>query len=119
MQLNHLEVGTEGKELGATPEARGADSSAIGQLIQRAGTADIGVGRRLRRRNPGDLEPLGQLARKVLGRVHPEIDLSVQERPLDLADEAGLVVMRGRSDGSRALPLGATRLVSEERPVLS
>jgi hypothetical protein len=94
VELDHLEVRAESEELGAAAEARGPDPGAFAQLLERGSLADVGIAGRLPRRDPGDLEPLRKLAREVLGRVHPEVDLAVEQRPLDLADEASLVPSR-------------------------
>ena len=49
------------------------------------------VGRVLAARNADEREPVGQLARQVLGGVDAEVDLAVEQRALDAAHEARLV----------------------------
>ena len=103
-ELDDLEVGAEREELGAAADARGPDAGALGDLGDRVAGADPDVGGVLARRDADEAEALGQLAGQVLGAVDGEVDLAVEQRPLDLADEARLVVGVAAADGPPSSP---------------
>jgi hypothetical protein len=98
-QLDDVEVGTDGEQLRAAADARGSDPRPFGNLGDRPARPDPDVGGVRTRRDAGEREALGQLTRQVLGAVDGEVDVTVEKRPLDLADEPRLVVApcRGRT----------------------
>ena len=65
----------------------------FGKVVERL-RADQRVARVLGRRHRGDHESRRQVARDVLGAVHRDVDLTGEQRVLDLLDEAGLVADR-------------------------
>ncbi len=67
--------------------SRPAPRGQLGQrrARRRSRRADLRAGDR------DELEPVGQLGRDVLGRVHGDVDLAVEQRPLELGDPARLV----------------------------
>ena len=85
------QVGPGGEELGAAAQAGGADPGALGTSSSEAPApiqASAGV---LARGHRADRQPVGQLGRKILGRVHADLGLAREQRPLDPAHETGLV----------------------------
>jgi hypothetical protein len=98
-QLDDVEVGADREQLRAAADARGSDPRPLGNLGDRLARPDPDVGRVRTRRDAGEREAVGKLPRQVLGAVDGEIDVVFEKRPLDLADEARLVVVprRGRS----------------------
>jgi hypothetical protein len=97
-QLDDVEIGADGEKLRAAADARGSDPRSLGNLGDRLARPDPDVGRVRTRRDAGEREAVGQFARQVLGAVDGEVDVAVEKRPLDLADESRLVVAprRGR-----------------------
>lgn len=100
-ELDQLEVGSERQELRAPAQARRSHACSAGNLGQRRAPPEPGVSGILAHRHADDLEARGQLTGNVLGAVDGELDLAGEQRPLDLADESGLVVEGGGSGGAR------------------
>ena len=105
-----VDIATELDDLRGPRAARGAGQRGAGCSYQ--------PGRRIRatrtrpkpqstsrgswRRDRGDRSALSQLARDVLGRVHRDVDLAGEQRPLERGGPARLVVERARRGRRRS-----------------
>ena len=93
-QLDHLEVGPHGEQLGAAAQRARPHARALAHVRRAPARRPARRSGSARRGAATIAVPVGQLARHVLGRVHGEVDLAGQQRRLERADPARLVAAR-------------------------
>src|SRR5206468_847585 len=89
--FDHVEIGPASQDLRLPAQARRTDASTLRHFAPGTDAPDVGVAWVLALQDTGDLEALGKIGGKVLGGVHPQVDLALEQRALDLLDEARLV----------------------------
>ena len=103
-QLHDLEVRPHGEQLRAAAQRRGPHPRALAAArratLGRRTSASHGH-RAPPRRRAASSQPVGQLARHVLRRVHRQVDLARHQRGLDRVDPARLVADRARAGRPR------------------
>ena len=114
-QKRDLEIGAKALHLGLAAKRGGADHCALGQVRERSDAqADECVPNILARQIAGDDEAVRQNRRQILGGMHGEIDLSLQESGVEFLREQALAaglrqrpvldgVARGLDDAERKL----------------
>ncbi len=96
-ELDELEIGAQGQELGATTRAGGAHAAGVREGVERpVRLADEGVAGVGARRDGGEREAGVELSRQVFKGVDGEVDASSGERFFDLLDEDAFAVKAGR-----------------------
>ena len=109
-QAEHLEIGARFADLQAAAQARGAHPGALGQLLgSRIAVRHERIGGRGALEDHRQAEPLGEVHRHVLHRVHGDIGTSVEHGVLELLDEQPLAADLGQRRIEDLVALGGHR----------
>ena len=102
--------GSQRRELRRSPQAARADDRPGGQLLEGACSArDEAVADVLSRGDGADRDAGRVLRRKVLERVHGDVDLAVAKRALELGGEKALAADRGQRLPGVLRPVAGSR----------
>lgn len=112
VQVDNVQIGALGQQLGAAAQAGGADPGARRQPLQAVGrgktapgAAHQDIGHRPARQDHRQHQTLRQTDLHVLHGMHRQIRAPVQQAIFQLLDEQGLATVPGRGAGGEAIPL--------------